>query len=618
MRVDSKGEPMSQRVWVTGAVLLGLLGCSHKQARLQSEDEADKAPEYKVQTIGEACQFANADPVAVSGIGLVVGLEGTGGGVPPGQLRTMIEETLRKGSKQPENIKELLSSPNVAAVLVSATIPPGARKGDTLDLEITVAPQSKTTSLRGGYLRECVLYNYDTAKNLMPDYSKPDRWLKGHPVARGEGVLLVGLGDGDDAARLRQARIWGGGRFLTDRPFYLMLDPKYERTNMAEAVADRINLTFHGAFRGTLGDIASAKTTGIVYLRVPPQYRLNMSRFLRVVRLMPLGEAQGERSQYLQQLEDELHEPARVVTAALRLEALGADSIPVLKSALGHNHVLVRFCAAEALAYLGSPSCGEELARLVEEQPALRAFCLTALASLDEAVCHVKLRELLHSVSPETRYGAFRALRALDERQPAVAGEFLNQSFWLHRVAPQSTPLVHLVSAKRAEVVLFGEEPTLAAPFSFLSGEFTLTAQQGDDHCTLSRISLNHGTDRRQCSLKLEDVLRTLARMGGTYADAVEVLRQAHRCQVVSCPVAVDALPQATSVYELAQAGRGARRLDAPGADTAVAKTDLGATPTLFESGRGRSPLGTDEEILLRRKPSPEKQTAQRRTRTDR
>src|SRR5262249_36485529 len=151
--------------------------------------------------------------------------------------------------------------------------------------------------------------------------------------------------------RLRQARIWGGGRFLTDRPFYLMLDPKFERTRMAEAVADRVNQTFHGAFRGPLGDVGTAKTTAVVYLRVPHHYRLNMPRFLRVVRLMPLGETQADRGDYVRQLERDLHEPARAVTAALRLEALGADSIPVLKTGLQHEHVLVRFCAAEALAY---------------------------------------------------------------------------------------------------------------------------------------------------------------------------------------------------------------------------------------------------------------------------
>src|SRR5207244_9284215 len=136
-------------------------------------------------------------------------------------------------------------------------------------------------------------------------------------------------------------------------------------------------------------------------------------------------------------------------TAALRLEALGTDSIPALKLGLESEHVLVRFAAAEALAYLGCPACGEELARLVEQQPALRAYSLTALASLNEAVSHVKLTELLGSKSAETRYGAFRALRALDEHDATVQGEMLNESFWLHRLAPGAPGLVHLSSSRR-------------------------------------------------------------------------------------------------------------------------------------------------------------------------
>ena len=41
-------------------------------------------------------------------------------------------------------------------------IPTGAKKGDKLDLEISLPPNSRTTSLRGGYLRKCSLFNYDS------------------------------------------------------------------------------------------------------------------------------------------------------------------------------------------------------------------------------------------------------------------------------------------------------------------------------------------------------------------------------------------------------------------------------------------------------------------------
>ena len=51
---------------------------------------------------------------------------------------------------------------------------------------------------------------------------------------------------------------------------------------------------------------------------------------------------------------------------------------PALKQGLQSKHPLVRFCSAEALAYLGSPACADELARAVKQQPYLRAYALTA------------------------------------------------------------------------------------------------------------------------------------------------------------------------------------------------------------------------------------------------
>src|SRR5205807_429373 len=104
---------------------------------------------------------------------------------------------------------------------------------------------------------------------------------------------------------------------------------------------------------------------------------------------------------------------------------------------------------------------------------------------------------------------------------------------------------------------LFGEDPRLIPPFPILAGEFTITANKEDEKCTITRISLRHGRSKLQCGLKLNDVLRTLAGMGGEYADAVEFLRRVNQLQCLNCPVAVDALPQATSVYEVAKAGAG-------------------------------------------------------------
>ncbi|MBY0523573.1 MAG: flagellar basal body P-ring protein FlgI [Gemmataceae bacterium] len=583
---------MNRGLALLAAALFALGGCAQTATRFQAEEEKEKDPVTEVKTIGDFTSVANADPVSIGGVGLVVGLSGTGGGAPPGNYRTMLEEDLRK--RNIENIKELLNSPDTALVLVSAQIPPGARKGDPLDLEVTLPPQSKVTSLRGGMLKECSLFSYENTRNLSSNPNIGSRNLVGHVLGKAQGPLLVGFGDGDEAATQKRGRIWGGGRCEIDRPFYLLLNADQQYARVAMRIGERLNETFQGPYRGT--PLADAKTKNIVYLRPPQQYKHNLPRFLRVVRLVPYVASPAVSSPYRRKLEEDLLDSSRTVSAALRLEALGTDTIPILKRGLTSPHCLVRFTSAEALAYLGSPACGEELGKLIQDQPVLRAYCLTALASLDEAVCHVQLRDLLTSNSAETRYGAFRALRALDDRDPTIRGEQLNDSFWLHRVAPDSSGMVHVSSSRRAEIVFFGQDAYLEPPFSFLAGpEFTVTAARDDELCTISRFSTQYGARRKQCSLKLIEVLHTLAELGAQYPEAVELVRQADKCQCVSCPVKVDALPEATSVYELARSGKlpkdgGDADLLRSDAEVMNARAEFSATPTLFDDGTRHRP----------------------------
>lgn len=633
------GRPSSppRRLWLVGAALLALVGCAKQQLRLQAEDEGERE-KYAVETVRSAAQFDNTEPLPVAGVGLVTGLADTGGDAPTGDYRTMLENDLKKDTKfvqklGAKNVKELLASKETSLVLVSALFPAGAHKGDKIDIEVSLPAGSRTTSLRGGYLQKCVLFDYDLAQRVAPTYASGNTSaLKGHPVVQAEGSLLVGLGDGDEGARVKHARVWGGGVCRLDRPFVLVLNENKRRATVAKLVADRVNETFQTTFsRGFGQGTAVAKDNEYVVLNVAPQYHLNLQRYLRVIGLIPLrdGESASPRSAeanlaYRRRLEEEILDPSRAVTAALRLEALGEGARATFKKGLNSEHTLVRFACAESLAYLGDPACGKELGRLIVEQPALRAFGLTALASLDEAISQETLVDLLASANAETRYGAFRALRALNEREPVVQGEELNGSFYLHRVAPGTPGLIHVSGRKRAEVVLFGEEPFLRAPFALRAGEFNVTASDGGSHCIVSHFPQGARAERRQCSLKVEDILRALADLGAAYPEVVEVVRQAKSCDCVTCAVEADALPQATSVYALKKAGERAKArgegqaLDAGAEDEEIlnARLEMGATPTLFEkeeSARARTYDAGDAP----RKAKGDKKTAERRAKDD-
>lgn len=566
-------------------LLVGCQSTSEALLRGKSEDDSE-LHRYDVETVGDITTVGNAEPTPLGGVGLVEGLEGTGGDCNQDAYRAMLLETLQKERVPQANA--LLKSPECALVVIEASIPPGANKDDMIDVEVKLPAGSKATSLRGGVLRKCYLFDFDYQKNLSSNYKDSNGIVQGHKLAIAKGPILVGAGDGEDSTRVKSGRIWAGAKLLRDQPLALVMNEKKQQGRFTSLVADRLNTTFQTTgLRGALdSSIAHTNNAMAVSIRVPIQYRHNLPRYVRVVRAVPLtdsadvsGKTDSDRRSYRQKLADDLLDPSRTVIAALRLEALGAKSVPIFKDkGLKSENALVRFVSAEALAYLASPAAGEELYKAAVECPMFRAFALTALASLDEAVCHLKLKELIVSnLDDELRYGAFRALRLLNENDSLVRGDRMNDSFWLHRVAPETKPLVHISTTKRAEIVLFGQTPRFKPPFSFLAGEFTVTATKDDNRCNVSRVVQGEPV-RRPCDLTVEAVLTTMADLGAQYPEAVALVQQASSCDSISCRVRVDALPQATSVHELAKAGKDA-------AELVPAGQDLGKTPDLFQVG---------------------------------
>ncbi len=584
--------------WALLSLLMGsFLGCVHHPLPLPGQEKKKDIVD-EVMTIGDVTEVANATAIQVTGVGLVTGLNGTGGGNPPGNLRGQLEEDLRK--RKFKNPKQALDSKENAMVVVTGLIPPGSRKGDPIDIMLTVPRQSKVTSLQGGTLQPCYLRNFDSTKNLSPEYQGPNRLLPGHVLARAQGPVLVGLdGEADGKPSKKRGRIWQGGVSNLDRPFFLVLKHGKKSSRVAYKVAKRINTMFqddtrkqmevmrlkhlmlldeiksqinHKFSKAVLGDHTIAKAAGkeLIFVNVPWEYRLNQKRYLLLVRLIPLRETSEERVPYRQRLNAMLLDPKTTLRASLRLEALGKESMPALKKGLQSDHPLVRFCSAEALTYLGNTLGVEELSRAARQHPQLRAYCMTALASLNEAVCHMQLRDLLTSSNAEVRYGAFRALQILKDEDPQIVGEELNKSFHLHRVAPTSGPMIHYSLHRKAEIVLFGKETRFVPPFGICAGkEFTITAAPEDQRCTVTRYLMKEGREiHHQCSFQVDDILRTMAYLGAEYPTAVDLLRQANDLKCLNCSVAINAVPQPTPLEELAKAAQDPNFLTTPGMDS--------------------------------------------------
>jgi hypothetical protein len=201
------------------------------------------------------------------------------------------------------------------------------------------------------------------------------------------------------------------------------------------------------------------------------------------------------------------------------------------------------------------------LARIAEKHPALRTHALIALASQDDAPCLDQLVELMKKGDASLRYGAFSALRAADENHDAIRGRRMGNSYWLHTVAGESAPLVHLTSERRNEIVLFGNVWPIRGAFSIpLGPDFVVRREEGEDSVVISRVVTKDGepsTVEGKYRADLSVILKGLAEMGGGYAEAIDFVRRVHSADGFACSVAIDSMPRGFDIQELARlAGR--------------------------------------------------------------
>ncbi len=146
--------------------LLGILaGCTKDQFHVK-DDEVDK-DKNAVETVGKVSSVFGMQSVRAFGVGIVQGLPGTGHDPQPGELRRAAIHMLKQHGV--EEAESFLASGTAAVVIVAAEIPPGARKGDPIDVSVKLEASDKATSLRGGQLLECELREYADLSALSRD-----------------------------------------------------------------------------------------------------------------------------------------------------------------------------------------------------------------------------------------------------------------------------------------------------------------------------------------------------------------------------------------------------------------------------------------------------------------
>lgn len=220
--------------------------------------------------IRNLCRVLGQQENRLQGLGLVVGLDGTGDGGDSMPTINSLAALLRIMGSPVAQARDLRDFDNVAVVLVSATVPAtGARQGDRIDCFINSVGAAK--SLRGGRLFLCPLLGPNPADTRT--------------YALAEGPVVI-----EDPEVPTSARIAGGAileqdifnLFSLDNAFTLVIDSRHADFHTAAEIAHEINKQLRPLLlTDELGDpvapldsppLARAEGPNHVRVAIPPQY----------------------------------------------------------------------------------------------------------------------------------------------------------------------------------------------------------------------------------------------------------------------------------------------------------------------------------------------------------
>jgi len=214
------------------------------------------------------CTVAGQEEQKIVGLGLVVGLKGTGDSKNLPTIRA-VAAALRLMYNPVTGADELKDLNNVALVMIEATIPShGIRRGQKLDCFVSAVGGAK--SLRGGRLVSTPL-----SSQLIDD------------------ERVMGLASGavsiEDTQTPTAGKITNGvsvtqdvvNLFIENHGFKLLLDSSHSSFQAANEVASGINQ--ESKFEASGRQVARAIGPGVVEVFIPEQYRANPVQFVAQV-----------------------------------------------------------------------------------------------------------------------------------------------------------------------------------------------------------------------------------------------------------------------------------------------------------------------------------------------
>lgn len=584
-------------------------------------------------TIGSLAQSAAGEPILVSGFGLVVGLNGTGGGLLDERIAATMERemalmNISQGANvegtaledpvlhRPKTPSELLRDKNVAVVLVQAVLPRGAPANYQFDAYVQAM---NATSLEGGRL-------WTTKLRLGPVGVFGGVQTREIGEARGQ-LFINPFEDPAEASGVQSrtvGRVLAGGAVTNPMPIRLTLDvPSHQRARLiSHAINSRFPERAHARQPAAKGHDDS-----MVELHIPQSLEARPNEFLRIVEHLPIDQTfPHERARaYVEAMENN---PQLLEDLTWCLVALGDPATPFVRGLYETPDTPRRLAALRAGTLLRDVRAAPPLLDLAREGTAAeRAEAIALLGELDGGpTVDLALRELLESPTLTTRIAAYEALAqraeraeysrllALEASRPASSGmartpeelaiisrlviparslqgiqRVTVPGKFVLDVAPFGEPLVYVTQQGTPRVVLFGADLELRRPLlaSAWNDRLLVVADSASEPPRLKYEDYRSGRVRiEQVSPNLPNLIVFLAKdpqpeddvpgLGMSYSEVVGALYALYEAGATGAAFATET---DRLMAELVEAARSGRTLERP--ETLAEKDQPGA----FEEG---------------------------------
>ncbi|MCX5632831.1 MAG: flagellar basal body P-ring protein FlgI [Phycisphaerae bacterium] len=417
--------------------------CFGKKAKTKKEDKKTEAPKEQPlqidKSIGDLAEVMAYNPIPVKGVGIVVGLSGTGSSECPPAVRDYLRQYIRTqvGQRKTVDPDTMINSKDTAVVLVEGFIPPGAVKQEAFDVSVTALSGTQTTSLEGGRLYTAELKFVSRVEEVV---------TSSKTLALAAGTVYI-----DNVAEPkpdpRTGYVLGGGKVMQKQQLMLAIYNPNFRT--VAIIRNRINQRFGK-------DTANAASESIIYLTLPEQFNDRKVRFIELVKSLYIGTTAVAEDRQMFSLVEKLKTESEKEKYETGLEAIGKPAIEKLLPLLDSENIQVRFSAARCLLNIGDDRALKDLRDFAQDTASpVRLAAIEAVGNAGGQRNVITLMSrLVRDDDFNVRFTAYKFLQQYDDA--SIIRTTVGKDFYIDQIIQLSPKTVYVSRKDEARIVLFG------------------------------------------------------------------------------------------------------------------------------------------------------------------